>query len=116
MAEQPSGNQTASPAIRPLDVFTGSTIRRKYRNEVLAVINRRATDYRQYYSGNMISSSEGEAWTLPLGRACRTPAFWGQPSCYFVEGEEERACILIAMGVDLRRSTIYKKYLPPIMP
>lgn len=58
----------------------------------------------------MVSSSQGDEWTLPVGTAPRTPSFWGSPSSLFVEGEEARAAILKALGVNLSRSPTYRKY------
>lgn len=58
----------------------------------------------------MVASSQGDEWTLPAGKAVRTPSFWGRPSSLFIEGEEARAAILKALGVNLSRSPTYRKY------
>ncbi len=58
----------------------------------------------------MVSSSQGDEWTLPAGKAVRTASFWGRPSSLHVEGEEARAVILKVLGVDLSRSPTYRKY------
>jgi hypothetical protein len=75
---------------------------------VLEIIDR--TDHRSYIRGTMVSSSQGYEWTLPDGTAHRTPSLWGRPSSIFVEGEEARAAILKALGVNLSRSPTYRKY------
>ncbi len=58
----------------------------------------------------MVSSSQGDEWTLPEGTALRSPPFWGSPRSLIIKGEEARAAILKALSVDLRRSPTYRKY------
>lgn len=99
-----------SPAPRPSDVFNGIRVRRRFVGAVLNVIERIATVHRTFIEGTMVSSSQGDEWTLPSGTALRTPSFWGRPSSLFIEGEEARAAILKALGVNLSRSPTYRKY------
>jgi hypothetical protein len=100
----------ASSVTRPSDVFSGTRVRRRFTSQVLDVIERTATVHRIFIEGTMVSSSQGDEWALPSGTALRTPSFWGRPSSLFVEGEEARAVILKALGVNLSRSPTYRKY------
>jgi hypothetical protein len=50
-------------------------------------------------------------WTLPTGKAVKTAPFWGRPSSLYVDDEEARARIMQAMGIDLKNSHTYRKYL-----
>jgi hypothetical protein len=100
----------ASSAPRPSDVFNGATVRRRFVAAVLEIIDRTATGHRTFIEGTMVSSSQGDEWTLPAGTALRTPSFWGRPSSLLVKGEEARAAILKALGVNLSSSPTYRKY------
>jgi len=105
-------NEQVSTKVRPSDVFNGETVRRRYFEQVMDLVVRNAISRKTFISGNMITSSEGYEWILPGGRACLTPAFWGQPRSFYVSGEEARANILLAMKIDLSRSRSYKQYKP----
>ena len=100
----------ASSAPRASDVFNGATVRRRFVAAVLDIIDRTASGHRTFIDGTMVSSSQGDEWTLPEGTALRTPSSWGRPSSLFVEGEEARAAILKALGVNVSRSLTYRKY------
>ena len=110
MSKAPSSTAPTLPKVAPSDVFNGATVRRRFVAAVLEIIDRTATGHRSYIRGTMVSSSQGDEWTLPAGTAHRTPSFWGSPSSLSVEGEEARAVILKALGVNLSRSPTYRKY------
>jgi len=101
----------ATQSKRPSDVFKGPVVRRKFVLEALDIIREMALSHRIVIEGTMISSSERNEWTLPKGIAVKTASFWGRPSSLYVEGEEARASIMKSMGIDLRRSRLYRKYL-----
>jgi hypothetical protein len=110
MSKAPVSTAPTLPTVAPSDVFNGSTVRRRFVTAVLEIVKRTATGHRTFIEGTMVSSSQGDEWTLPSGTALRTPSFWGRPSSLFVEGEEARAAILKALGVELNRSPTYRKY------
>jgi hypothetical protein len=85
-------------------------VKRKFVAEVLAAIKQTATAHETFAEGSMLSTREREEWTIPAGKAVRTPSSWGHPSSLYVDGEDARAHILLAMGIDLRNSRIYRKY------
>lgn len=99
-----------SSAPSPSAVFNGIRVRRRFLGPVLKVIERTATVHRTFIEGSMVASSQSDEWTLQAGKAVRTPSFWGRPSSLFIEGEEARAAILKALGVNLSRSPTYRKY------
>jgi hypothetical protein len=99
------------PKITPSEVFNGETVRRRFVAAVREIIDRTATRHRTFVEGTMLSSSEGEEWILPMGKAVRTASFWGRPSSLYIDSEEARAAILKALGADLTRSPTYRKYL-----
>jgi len=41
----------------------------------------------------------------------KTAPFWGRPSSLYVDDEEARARIMQVMGIDLKNSHTYRKYL-----
>lgn len=110
MSKAPVSTAPTLPNVAPSDVFNGATVRRRFVAAVLEIVDRTAIDHRSYIRGTMVSSSQGDEWTLPVGTAHRTPSFWGSPSSLFVEGEDARAAILKALGVNLSRSPTYRKY------
>jgi hypothetical protein len=110
MSKAPVSTAPTLPTVAPSDVFNGATVRRRFVTAVLDVVNRTATGHRTFIEGTMVSSSQGDEWTLPYGTALRTPSFWGRPSSLFVKGEDARAAILKALGVNLSRSPTYRKY------
>jgi hypothetical protein len=110
VSKAPAPKAPTVPKVAPSDVFNGATVRRRFVEAVLEIVNRTAIGHRSYIRGTMASSSQGDEWTLPAGTAHRTPSFWGSPSSLFVEGEEARAAILKALGVNLSRSPTYRKY------
>ncbi|NBU26296.1 MAG: hypothetical protein EBS39_11925 [Gammaproteobacteria bacterium] len=95
----------------PDDVFDGATVRREFESEVEAVIDDTAISRRRFVVGSMLRSGEGAEWTLPRGKAFRTPSSWGRSGSFWVREEEARADILKALGVDLSRSETYRKHL-----
>jgi hypothetical protein len=110
MSKAPAPSAPALPRVTPSDVFNGSTVRRRFVDQALEIIGRTATAHRTFIEGTMVSSAEGAVWTLPAGKATWSPPLWGRPSALYVEGEEARAAILKALGVDLGRSRTYRKY------
>jgi len=98
------------PKVAPNDVFNGATVRRRFVAAVLEIVKQTATGHRTFIEGTMVSSSQGDEWILPEGTPQRTPSFWDRPSSLFVEGEESRAAILKALGVNLSCSPTYRKY------
>ncbi|MFN9449862.1 MAG: hypothetical protein ACK58U_09435 [Rubrivivax sp.] len=96
---------------RPSDVFNGAAVKRKFVEEVLDIIRKTATSHQTFIEGTMVSSSERSEWTLHAGKAVKTAPFWGRPSSLYVEGEEARARLMQAMGIDLGSSHTYRKYL-----
>jgi hypothetical protein len=110
MSKAPAPKAPTLPSVAPSDVFNGATVRRRFVGSVLEIVNRTAIGHRSYIQGTMVSSSQGDEWALPAGTAHRTPSSWGSPSYLFVEGEEARAAILKALGVNLSRSPTYRKY------
>lgn len=107
----PESLTSAAKGRRPSDIFNGAAVKRKFVQEVLDIIRETATSHQTFIEGNMVSSSERNEWTLPTGKAVRPAPFWGRPSCLYVDGEEARARIMQAMGIDLRNSHSYRKYL-----
>ena len=95
---------------RPSDIFNGATVKRKFVEEVLDIIEKIATSNQTFIEGSMVSSSERDEWTLPTGKAVKTAPFWGRPSSLYVDDEEARARIMQAMGIDLHNSHTYRKY------
>ena len=96
--------------IVPADVFNGATVRRAYADEVLDIVERTSTAHREFLVGNMLSSAFADEWTLPQGRALRTPSFFGRRGSFWVEDEAARAAILRALGADLSRSRTYRAF------
>lgn len=94
----------------PSAVFNGSSVKRKFQADVMKIIQRNALKSTTYYEGGMLTSSEGTIWKLASGNAIRTPSSWGQPSSLEVDSEEARAEILKALGVDLSRSSTYRRF------
>ncbi len=101
----------ALPKMTPSEVFNGQTVRRRFVAVVREIIDRTATRHRTFIEETMVSSSEGNEWILPTGKAVRTPSFWGRPSSLYIDSEEARAAILKALGANLSRSPTYRKYL-----
>ncbi len=110
MSKAPAPKAPTLPKVAPSDVFNGATVRRRFVGAVLEIIDRTATGHRTFIQGTMVSSSQGDEWTLPEGTALRSPSFWGIPSSLTIKGEEARAAILKALGVNLTRSPTYRKY------
>ena len=96
---------------RPSDIFNGAAVKRKFVEEVLDIIRKTATSHPTSIEGTMVSSSERNEWTLPTGKAVKTAPFWGRPSSLYVDDEQARARIMQAMGIDLKNSHTYRKYL-----
>ncbi len=96
---------------RPSDIFSGAAVKRKFVAEVLDIVRKTAISHQTFIEGTMVSSSERNEWTLPTGKAVKTAPFWGRPSSLYVEGEEARARLMQAMGIDLANSHTYRKYL-----
>lgn len=96
---------------RPSDIFYGATVKRKFVEEVLDIIRKTATSHQTFIEGTMVSSSERSEWTLPTGKAVKTAPFWDRPSSLYVDDEEARARIMQVMGIDLKNSHTYRKYL-----
>jgi hypothetical protein len=97
MSKAPVSTAPTLPTVAPSDVFNGSTVRRRFVTAVLEIVKRTETGHRTFIEGTMVSSSQGDEWTLSSGTALRTPSFWGRPSSLFVEGEEARAGVLKAL-------------------
>jgi len=106
----PATPTSAAKGRRPSDIFNGAAVKRKFVEEVLDIIRKTATSHQTVIEGTMVSSSENE-WTLPTGKAVKTAQFWGRPSSLFVDDEEARARIMQAMGIDLKNSHTYRKYV-----
>lgn len=96
---------------RPSDVSNGAAVKRRFVEEVLDIIHKTATSHQTFIEGTMVSSSERNEWILPTGKAVKTAPFRGHPSSLYVDGEEARAQLMQAMGIDLRSSHTYRKYV-----
>lgn len=95
-----SVSQSNVKAVRPSDVFNGATVRRRFVAQVLAAIKNIASGHTTFIEGTMVSSGQGDRWEVPGGSATHTAPFWGRPRRLVVEGEEARAQILLALGVE----------------
>lgn len=107
----PATPTSQAKGMRPSDIFNGATVKRKFVEEVLDSIRKTATSHQTFTEGTMVSSSERNEWTLPTGKAVKTAPFWGRPSSLYVDDEEARTRIMQVMGIDLKNSHTYRKYL-----
>ena len=107
---KPAAHDARLAVPRPSDIFSGATVKRKFVTDLLAPIGETATAHETFVEVNMISSRERDEWTIPAGKAVRTPSSWGNPSSLYIEGEEARARIMLAMGIDLRNSRTYRQF------
>lgn len=98
------------PKFKPADVFNGTQVRRKFVSKVSLYLNEHSTSVSSYFSGNMLNAKQGRVWEILGTKAIQTPSRWGRPSSLHIESEYLRAKILVALGVDITSSKIFKKY------
>lgn len=98
--------------LKHTDVFNGGDVRRGCWGSITDYARKHATDVKTSFQGNMLTSREIKVWHLPEGIVTYESGAWGRRASLSVAPELLRAKMLIALGVDLSRSRIYKKYLP----